>query len=144
MHVLTMMTRKEFLRSIAGLGAGALAVGCSDGGSPKPNVDAPPQNMIDAPKPPIDAPASTIDAPMTVCPTPSSIISSNHGHVATIPSADVQAGVQKSYDIQGASDHPHTITVTAAMFMMMKAGQTVNVVSTNDAAHTHTVMLSCS
>ena len=115
-------------------------IGCSKSdGSPEPSIDAPPP-PVDAPKP--DAPNP--DAPpSTTCATTNTSISANHGHAAVIPAADVAAGVMKTYDIKGASSHPHTITVTAAMFAMLKAGTMVVVPSSNDAGHTHNVTVTC-
>ncbi|MDQ3340755.1 MAG: hypothetical protein M4D80_36820 [Myxococcota bacterium] len=135
-----MMTRKQFLRSFAGLGVGALVIACSKSdGSPEPGVDAP--VTPDAPKTP-DAPNP--DAPpANTCTTTNSTISANHGHTAVIPAADVTAGVMKTYDIKGASQHPHTITVTPAMFAMLKSGMMVVVTSSNDAGHTHNVTVTC-
>lgn len=135
-----MMTRKQFLRSFAGLGVGALVVACSKSdGSEEPTVDA--AKAVDAPKspdaPPLDGP------PTTTCATTNATISANHGHTAMIPAADVAAGVEKTYDIKGGSQHPHSITVTAAMFAMLKAGTMVVVTSSNDAGHTHNVTVSC-
>jgi hypothetical protein len=135
-----MMTRHQFLRSLAGLGAGALVVACSKSdGEPEPGADAAPQPTPDAPpqQPMPDAP------PSGTCATTNASISANHGHVAAVPAADVAAGVEKTYDIQGTSAHPHTIKVTAAMFAMLEAGQTVTVTSSNDAAHTHNVTITC-
>jgi hypothetical protein len=135
-----MMTRSQFLSSLLGLGAGALVVACSKSdGEPEPTVDAATQQpMPDAPMQPMpDAP------PAMVCSSTSATISGNHGHTATVPGADVAAGVEKSYNIQGGSMHPHTIIVTAAMFTMLKAGQSVVVASSTDAMHTHNVTVSC-
>jgi|SRR5688572_24064910 len=135
-----MMTRSQFLSSLLGLGAGALVVACSKSeGEPEPTIDAPPsQPMIDAPtQPTTDAP------PAMTCASTASTISANHGHTATVPGADVAAGVEKTYNIQGGSPHPHTIIVTAAMFTMLKAGQSVVVASSLDAGHTHNVTVSC-
>jgi hypothetical protein len=135
-----MMTRSQFLSSLLGLGAGVLAVACSSSdGDSEPTIDAPPaQPMPDAPAQPMpDAP------PAMTCASTASTISSNHGHTATVPGADVAAGVQKTYNIQGGSAHPHTIIVTAAMFTMLKAGQSVVVVSSLDGGHTHNVTVSC-
>ena len=136
-----MMTRQQFLRSFAGLGASVLAIACSKSdGSPEPNVDAPPETP-DAPKPPDARPP---DAPPSgTCATTNAAISANHGHAATVPGADVAAGIEKTYNIKGGSPHPHTITVTPAMFAMMKAGSMVVVESSNDAGHTHNVTLTC-
>jgi hypothetical protein len=135
-----MMTRSQFLSSLLGLGAGALVVACSKSdGEPEPSVDAPPQQpMPDAP------PQTTPDAPPAqTCATTNATISANHGHAAMVPGADVAAGVQKTYNIQGASGHPHTIIVTAAMFTMLKAGQMVVIASSTDAGHTHSVTVGC-
>ena len=137
-----MMTRKQFFRSLAGLGVGAVVIGCSKSdGSPEPTIDAPSQTPVDAPKL-IDAPNP--DAPMTnTCASPTTTIGTNHGHAGTVPAADVMAGVQKTYNIQGASGHPHTVTITAAMFTMLKAGMPVTATSSNDANHTHAVTVTC-
>lgn len=141
-----MITRHQFLRSLAGIGAGAYLSGlvaCTKSdGEPEPGIDAPPQTPIDAPTAP-DAPNP--DAPpASTCATTNATISANHGHAAMVPAADVMAGVAKMYNIQGASGHPHTIMVTPAMFMMLKAGQMVVVASSTDAAHSHNVTIACS
>lgn len=139
-----MMTRKQFLRSLAGLGAGALVIGCSKSdGSPEPSVDAPSQTPIDAPAPTVDAPTTNPDAAMTTCASTTTMIGTNHGHTGMVPAADVAAGVPKTYNIQGASGHPHTVTITAAMFAMLKAGTPVMATSSNDAGHTHAVTVTC-
>jgi hypothetical protein len=143
-----MMTRKQFLRSLAGLagaGAGLLVIGCNHGdGAPGPVADAAPAQPTDAPATMIDAPAAMVDAPpATTCAGTNATVGTNHGHAATIPAADITAGVEKTYDIKGTSGHPHTIKVTAAMFAMLKAGMPVMVTSSLDANHTHAVTISC-
>lgn len=122
------MTRKQFLRSILGVGVGALGVatiaGCggdSDGGG----TDA------------------GVDAPAASCTTPTASIASNHGHAITVSLADVNAGVDKTYDITGSSGHAHQVTVTAAQFGQIKAGQTLNLTSTSGGGHTHGVTVMC-
>ena len=140
-----MITRHHFLRSLAGIGAGATLFGflaCTKSdGEPEPGIDAPPQTPIDAPKTP-DAPNP--DAPPSgTCATTNAVISGNHGHMAVVPGADVAAGIAKTYDIQGGSGHAHTITVTPAMFTMLKAGQMVVVASSTDAQHSHNVTIAC-
>lgn len=137
-----MMTRQEFLRSLAGLSAGAFVVACTKSdGSPEPTVDA---KSPDGPGPTIDAPPVKMDAPPAMsCNTTSSQISANHGHALTVPIADVMAGVDKMYNIKGASAHPHMITITAAQFAMIKANTAITVTSSNDAGHTHDVTVTC-
>ncbi len=121
-----MMTRKEFLRSIAGAGAGAAAVAvvaaCSDDGGDSP-ADAPPKSCT--------ANGTTIE------------IGSNHGHTMTVPKADVMAGAEKTYNIQGSSGHPHTVVVTAAMFTMLQNNAMIMATSSNDAGHTHSITITC-
>ena len=119
------MTRMEFLRSVVGAGVGAIGVaalaGCGGddgGGTP-------------------DSPAAA------VCTTPSAAIQGNHGHTLTVSLADVNAGVDKTYDIMGTSLHGHSVTLTAADFTMIKAGTTRMVVSTSGGGHTHPVNVTC-
>lgn len=75
--------------------------------------------------------------------SPNATIGENHGHSISVPSADVLAGVARSYDIQGTSMHPHTVEVTAAQFAELASGTTVTVTSSTDAAHTHSVVIMC-
>ena len=70
-------------------------------------------------------------------------IVNNHGHSLIVPRADVEAGVEKTYNIQGTSSHSHLITVTAANFQTLSNNQQVVVGSTNDNNHTHSVTLIC-
>jgi hypothetical protein len=139
-----MMNRKQFLRSLAGVGVGVFGVsalaGCGndigagvDAGDQGFDEDGPADNPNDGPD---DAPHETL-----AC-TPGTSISNNHGHAVVVPAADVIAGVQKQYSIQGTSAHRHFITVTAAMFAQLKLGTTVTVVS-GGVSHTHVVTISC-
>lgn len=68
-------------------------------------------------------------------------ISNNHRHEAIIPLEDVLAGEEKSYNIKGASSHPHTLTVTAEHFAALKTEKSIDITSSNDAGHTHIVRL---
>ncbi len=122
------MTRKDFLRSIVGAGIGAASVaviaGCGgdDGGG-----------MPDAPV-------------VAACTTnPTIVIQGNHvpAHTLTVSIADVNAGVDKTYDITGGSTHGHMLTVTAADFTAIKAGTTRMVTSTSGGGHTHAVTVMC-
>lgn len=73
-----------------------------------------------------------------------SSISANHGHTLTVSKDDVQAGAEKLYAIQGSSTHPHTVTISAGQFDTLKSNNSVDVVSSNDSNHSHTVTVSCS
>ena len=70
-------------------------------------------------------------------------IGTNHGHTLEVSAADVSAGAEQTYQIMGSSAHPHTVVVTAAHFAMLQAGESVTVVSSSDAGHTHSVTISC-
>jgi hypothetical protein len=72
-----------------------------------------------------------------------STIGTNHGHAVTVTKADAMAGVAKTYDIQGGSDHSHTLSISAAQFAMLAAGDPVTITSSNDAGHDHAVTVSC-
>lgn len=139
------MTRSEFLRLFAGLGTLTLAAAaCKKSEDGQDPVDA---SSADAPETPIDSPAGTVDggvdAPAGACPTPKTTIGGNHGHAFVVAAADIEAGVEKSYNIKGSSGHPHTVVVTAAMFADLKLNKAVTATSSEDADHVHPVTLSC-
>ena len=69
-------------------------------------------------------------------------IAGNHSHAATIPSADLMGSADKTYSIQGASGHTHSITLTAANFASLRAGNSVSVTSTS-SGHTHVCTIKC-
>lgn len=82
---------------------------------------------------------------------PEAQIADNHpngDHELDIPAADVAAGAEESYDIQGDNTgHGHTVTVSAAQFETLQEGDSVTVESSDLGAagndHTHVVTLSC-
>jgi hypothetical protein len=120
------LTRKQFLSSMLGIAAGATlfaACGGDDGGG-NTNPDA--------------RPAGNCSTGGTAV-----AIGSNHGHTMTVTAAEVTAGVDKTYDIKGSSDHTHSVTVSAALFTMLKANTAVNTTSTNGDGHTHTIGITC-
>jgi hypothetical protein len=109
------MTRKEFLKGTGAVVAVALA-GCGGGGG--------------GGNPPTDC-GTTIEL--------------NHGHVLTVAKADATAGVDKTYHIQGSATHDHTVTLTAAQFADLAAGNEVTITSSVDAAatHDHNITVNC-
>lgn len=130
------LSRSQFLRIFAGAGVGALGLSTLGAcGDSKDDV--------------IDAPPAEPDASTASCTArnPSATIGTNHGHAFAMAMAitkeDVMAGQMKTYNIQGTSAHPHTITVTAAMFTMLQSNQSVMVTSSLDNNHTHVVTLTC-
>jgi threonine synthase len=120
------LTRKEFLSSmvstVVGVAGAAVLVACSDNA---PSVDAAAANCL--------ANGTTV------------AIGSNHGHTLVVTKDEVNAGVEKAYEIQGTSTHPHTVTVTAALFTMLKNNTSVTATSTSNGspAHTHTITIMC-
>lgn len=70
-------------------------------------------------------------------------IGTNHGHTLAVSKEVVNAGVEKTYSIQGSSGHDHTVTLSVANFTSLKSKTAISVSSTNDADHTHSVAVSC-
>lgn len=66
-------------------------------------------------------------------------ISGNHGHKATITSAQITAANAISLNIQGDATHPHTVDVSQAELRSLQSRQTVTKTSTTDNNHSHTV-----
>lgn len=77
------------------------------------------------------------------CGSSGGAIGGNHGHVLSIPRADLDSTTNRTYNITGSANHPHTVTFTPAQLQALKAGQNVTVVSSTDASHEHTVTASC-
>ena len=75
-------------------------------------------------------------------------IGTNHGHVLAVSIADINAGVDKSYDIRGTADHTHTVTLTAADFASLKQNTGTNEESSTTPSaiygtHFHAIAVSC-
>jgi hypothetical protein len=70
-------------------------------------------------------------------------IASNHGHALTVTKADVAAGVDKTYDIQGTSAHTHSVTISAAMFAQLAANMEADTASTVTLGHDHVIAVTC-
>jgi hypothetical protein len=85
------------------------------------------------------------DSPSSPSPTSSSsggrtgTISANHGHSATIMSAELTAGNAISLDIRGQATHPHTVAITQAEMVQIAGSQRVSKESTSNDGHSHTV-----
>lgn len=130
------------MRSLAALAALVIVAGCkfpeltrrSDGG----DVDGPPEDGTQ-----MDAMVDAVPDMMTMCTAPMVAIASNHGHVLSISTADLAAGVDKTYDIQAAATHAHDVTIVSAQFAQINLGQMVMVTSTLTASHTHAITVTC-
>lgn len=70
-------------------------------------------------------------------------IGGNHGHSLTVSVTDINAGVDKTYNIEGSADHPHQVTVTAAHFNTLKSNTQVVIASSVNSDHSHSVTVSC-
>lgn len=69
-------------------------------------------------------------------------ISANHMHAFTVTTEDVLAGMTKTYDTKGLSDHTHMVTVTAAHFAKLQTGGSVRIL-TCDHDHEHEYIINC-
>jgi hypothetical protein len=120
------MTRKAFCARLTGCTVVLLIQACGGGGS-----------SYQMPANPGPAGATCNDT-----------IAGNHGHVLTIPTADLDATVDKVYDIQGSAIHTHSVTLTVANLQALKAGMNTTVISSTSSdgpagAHEHSVAILC-
>lgn len=78
-----------------------------------------------------------------------SAITLNHGHAVTIPVADLNSTVAKTYSIRGTADHDHEITLTVSQLQALKSGASsvpvTSTISTSaaDGQHAHQVTITC-
>lgn len=70
-------------------------------------------------------------------------ISENHGHALSIAAQDVDVATEMTYEIQGSAGHSHSVTISAAQFAALMAGESLTVLSTSASAHAHNVTLRC-
>jgi hypothetical protein len=66
-------------------------------------------------------------------------VGSNHGHTAVVTAAELASNDEVVLDIQGTSDHPHSVRLSVDELGMIAAGQRVSKESSEDAAHSHSV-----
>ena len=85
------------------------------------------------------SPASPTGTPAAGGGDKSGSISANHGHVATVTSAVLQAGGTVTLNIRGSADHNHTVGLSAAEVGQVAGGTRVSKESSNDSSHTHMV-----
>lgn len=69
-------------------------------------------------------------------------VSANHGHIAVITGAQVNAGGGVDLNIQGSATHSHIVSVSAAQIASLKSGGRVSTESTTGDTnmHKHTVV----
>jgi hypothetical protein len=115
------LTRREFnAASISALFVGMTVwvSGCSSGSS---SPAAPTATPTSAP-----APSSAGDK--------SGTISANHGHVATVTGAQLQASGAVALSIRGTADHDHAVQLSADQVRQVSGGTRVAQTSTESAA----------
>jgi hypothetical protein len=96
------------------LGGAAITIsGCGGGGSPTASTQPPPDRV------------GTVD--------------SNHGHTATITSAQQLAGGAVELDIRGTASHSHKVVLSADDVANVRGGRRVEVASSG-SSHTHVVV----
>ena len=69
-------------------------------------------------------------------------ISTNHGHRATITSAELAAGAALTLNIRGEADHPHMVELSAADITRIRSQQTISKDSSTMGEHMHVVTFS--
>lgn len=69
----------------------------------------------------------------------SGVVSANHGHIATVTAARINAAAGFDLDIMGNATHTHTVSLTAAQVQQIGARPRVSVLSTTDSGHDHAV-----
>lgn len=122
------MTRKTFLKAASGGTVMLLLQACGGGGGGDGGGSTP---------------TATPSTGTGSCSSTGGAISGNHGHSLSIPRADLDSTVSRSYSILGTAGHDHTITLSATQLSQLKAGTAVTVTSTTDSAHDHSVSVTC-
>jgi len=144
-----MMNRNEFLKSSVGLAAALIGIGASsacgsDGGSGPPDAKTNPDGSSSGSDAAVDGAPADMNPGVVSCSMNGTTvaIAANHGHTLVVSKADIAAGVDKMYSIQGTSLHDHLVMVTAAQFAMLAANTSISVQSTV-TIHSHAVTISC-
>ena len=122
------VTRKAFCASLAGATVTIWLQACGGGGGYSSGSNSTP-------------------APNSTCGASGSDITANHGHSLTIPKADLDLTVNKTYSLSPSVEgHVHDVTFTPAQLALLKVGTSVTVTSTTTAAsslyggtHNHSV-----
>jgi hypothetical protein len=128
------ITRKQFLESVTGGTVALLVQACGGGGG----------GAIFGIGPGSPGTSSTASG----CGSSDAQISGNHGHVLTVPTADLSSATPKTYSIMGSATHDHSVTLSAADLAQLNSGGTVTVESSGTdtpdfGSHSHSVTVSC-
>jgi len=66
-------------------------------------------------------------------------VSANHGHTATVTSAQLTSSSDVVLNIRGSATHPHTVVISMAELSQIAGGTRVTKTSSVDDAHSHVV-----
>lgn len=66
-------------------------------------------------------------------------ISTNHGHKALLTKEQLSKGEALELNIQGGSNHPHIVSLTAEQVIAISKGKEITVLSTKVGNHQHTI-----
>lgn len=142
----THLSRRHFFEPALGTVMLLLIPGCGGGGDTN-LADAastlgvtPSTTPVTAAATPPDPYATTTSAPSASC---GSTFDFNHGHVLLVLRTDLDSTTAVSYDITGAADHAHTVTLTVEQLAILKTGAAVTVSSTVAFGHQHVITVSC-
>jgi hypothetical protein len=133
------ITRKQFLGSVTGGTVTLLIQACGGGGPAALALLGAGTNGDDTNGNP---------EPASSCGSSGSEITGNHGHLLTVPTADLTSTTAITYSIIGSATHDHSLTLSAADLAQLNAGGAVTVVSSvTDAptfgSHSHGVTVTC-
>ncbi len=129
---MTELDRRSWML-LVGAGSAAAMVGCHGTANAKPDVNGDTT---------VEVCSNTTELVAVSCASgdPATQICDNHPHalhVLIVTADQVRAGVDVTYDLKGAANHDHQITITAAQFSMLQAGGTINLVT--DTSTTATI-----
>jgi hypothetical protein len=123
------MTRRKFLGTLTGALAAGIVVqifGCTEAEhAAGPAAPACPDGHA------LGKTAASLDR--------TGAVSANHGHAATVTGAVQDAGIAHTLNIQGTSDHNHTVSLTTTDIYNLRTGAAVSKTSSSTGGHTHTV-----
>jgi hypothetical protein len=133
------ITRKQVLGSVTGATVTLLIQGCGGGGTAALALFGAGTN---------GGGTNGNPGPASTCGSSGSEITGNHGHLLTVPAADLTSTTALTYSIMGSATHDHLLTLSPADLAQLNSGGTVTEVSSvTDAptfgSHSHGVTVTC-
>ncbi len=68
------------------------------------------------------------------------VISTNHGHVAQLTAEQIESKDPISLSIQGESGHSHSLDISPEDLKLLRQGNAIQLVSSNDFGHSHKIV----